>query len=171
MANPTSGSGVNPLDQLRDIHLPDPVSWWPMAPGWWFLILACGLLSAALCRFIYRRYKARLYRRQALKKLKNVQLSKPSQQQLRDLLELLKQTANSAYPNRKPGSQSSEQFIHFLQYSCDKPLFDSLNIDLEKALYSDSKQISGQLDELFDDAEIWIKQHVSAHKLEPSQPC
>ncbi len=31
--NPT-----DPLANLRDIHLPGDVSWWPLAPGWWVLI-------------------------------------------------------------------------------------------------------------------------------------
>ncbi|MBN4053290.1 DUF4381 domain-containing protein [Haliea sp. AH-315-K21] len=36
----------DPLSQLADIHLPDPVSFWPLAPGWWLVIV---LILAGLC--------------------------------------------------------------------------------------------------------------------------
>lgn len=42
------------LAQLADIHLPEPVSYWPPAPGWWLLALA--LLALAI-------YAGRRYRR------------------------------------------------------------------------------------------------------------
>ncbi|MCG6872679.1 MAG: DUF4381 domain-containing protein [Gammaproteobacteria bacterium] len=37
---------MNPLEQLRDIHLPAAIPWWPLAPGWWLLggLLLAGLL-------------------------------------------------------------------------------------------------------------------------------
>ena len=38
--NPT-----DPLANLRDIHLPGDVSWWPLAPGWWLLIVVVLALS------------------------------------------------------------------------------------------------------------------------------
>ncbi len=29
------------LEQLKDIHLPEPISWWPLAIGWWIVIAVC----------------------------------------------------------------------------------------------------------------------------------
>lgn len=40
------------LAQLADIHLPEAVSFWPLAPGWWIL----ALLALALLIFLGRKY-------------------------------------------------------------------------------------------------------------------
>jgi hypothetical protein len=165
----------NPLDQLRDIHLPEPISWWPPAPGWWILALASSVLLAWLLRFLYRRYKAKHYRRQALaqlKELQELQAGSDSQEQLRALFVLLKQTANCAYPNRQPSSMNIESFVEFLRFSCDKSDFSQSTGELQTLLYS--KQISEQsqdLEALFEDARIWIKNHMVEDKLELGVPC
>lgn len=39
------------LAKLHDIRLPEPIGWWPLAPGWWVLIalaLPCVLVALAL---------------------------------------------------------------------------------------------------------------------------
>ncbi len=41
--------------ELRDIHLPEAISWWPPAPGWWLL----ALLAALLAVLAWRRYSRR----------------------------------------------------------------------------------------------------------------
>ena len=43
---------------LRDIHLPEPLSWWPPAPGWWLLGLLL-LLTPALLWLWRRRLRVR----------------------------------------------------------------------------------------------------------------
>ena len=44
----------NPLDQLRDIHLPEPISWWPPAPGWWILAVASCALLAWILKYLHQ---------------------------------------------------------------------------------------------------------------------
>ena len=51
----------NPLDQLPPLHLPDPISFWPPAIGWWVLAV---LLVLTVIFFVYyfikRKHKNRL---------------------------------------------------------------------------------------------------------------
>lgn len=54
---------------IRDLHLPDAVSWWPLAPGWWFLaaiLITTGLWL--LWRYLQRR-KFEAPKRYALREL------------------------------------------------------------------------------------------------------
>lgn len=44
---------------LRDIHLPDAISWWPPAPGWWLLI-AVGIGAVAFA--LWQRHRQRTHR-------------------------------------------------------------------------------------------------------------
>jgi len=53
---------------LRDIHLPDPIGWWPPAPGWWLL---AAFLLFGLGAYAYRHYQGR-HRRAALRALAGV---------------------------------------------------------------------------------------------------
>jgi hypothetical protein len=46
---------------LKDIHLPDAISWWPPAIGWWLIIILMPLLIV----FFYWFYK-RLTRKTAI---------------------------------------------------------------------------------------------------------
>jgi hypothetical protein len=44
------------LLQLRDLHLPDPTGWWPLAAGWWFVIVLVVVgLGWLLRRAVQRR--------------------------------------------------------------------------------------------------------------------
>ena len=59
---------MNPQDPLAALHplrTPEPVPWWPPAPGWWLLagLLLAALAWAAWCG--WRRYRSNRYRRTA----------------------------------------------------------------------------------------------------------
>jgi len=49
----------DPLQQLRDIHVPVPPEWWPPAPGWWLLAAALLISGLLVARLGYRSYRRR----------------------------------------------------------------------------------------------------------------
>ena len=52
------------LSALRDIHLPETVGLWPLAPGWW--VLAAVLFGVSLFFFVWIRARRRSPNRTAL---------------------------------------------------------------------------------------------------------
>lgn len=54
---------ADPLQQLRDIHIPAEPNWWPPAPGWWLL---AGICLAALF-WLSRLWRARRQRQAPLR--------------------------------------------------------------------------------------------------------
>ena len=149
----------DPLAQLRDIHLPAEVSWWPLAWGWWLLIAFAGAVLIWLIWFLLKRYQAKLYRRQA-----QAQIDRLQQQQEANLLPaifaILKQTANTTYPEQRFGSLGINQFIAFLQQSCDQPIFDQLPDNLDSLLYANQSKIDQSLHEhVVTSAGLWVARH------------
>ena len=54
---------------LRDLHLPETVGWWPLAPGWWALIALFAAGTAYLAWRWYRAWRINAPRRHALREL------------------------------------------------------------------------------------------------------
>ena len=164
---------TDPLAELRDIHLPDAISWWPLAPGWWLLITISLVAIVYICAMLLKGYNERLYRRQALQKIHQIQGH--DQQHLIALFEILKQVANSAYPQRNFASLAANDFVHFLQNSCKTPVFKNIPDNWEALLYSNRQASSEQqkqlMEQLHSDAKSWIKQHPNQMRLEYNSAC
>lgn len=62
----------DPLSQLADIHLPGSVSLWPLAPGWWVLIM---LLAVFTLYGLLKAYAALLRRRRCQAALQELELA------------------------------------------------------------------------------------------------
>ncbi len=52
-------------ENLRDIHLPEPVSWWPLAIGWWAIIIVLILALSLLVFKLRQRKRLNQYRKTA----------------------------------------------------------------------------------------------------------
>ena len=108
----------NPLINLKDIHLPPPVSFWPPAPGWW--ILAVLLISSLFIGGVlfYRQHKKRKPKTEALRLLKDLQIlylnSQDEVASLRNLSNLLRRTALTFYDNDEVASLQGSSWLEFL---------------------------------------------------------
>ena len=63
---------VDPLANLRDIHLPAEIGNWPPAPGWYALAAVILLIIAVLCLWLWRRHRQNAWRRAALLELDGI---------------------------------------------------------------------------------------------------
>ncbi|MFN7098165.1 MAG: DUF4381 domain-containing protein [Gammaproteobacteria bacterium] len=64
-----NNAAASALQQLKDIQQPLPVSWWPLAPGWYILIGLFLILGAVGAYFSWRHWLKLRRRRLALKQL------------------------------------------------------------------------------------------------------
>lgn len=109
---------------LRDIHLPDPVGWWPPAPGWWLLAILVPTLTAGLVWLI--RYRWRLTPiKLALRELDILQgdTGLGADEKLRRLSSLLRQTALTLYPRHSVAGLAGEAWLRWLDETLSEPRF------------------------------------------------
>jgi hypothetical protein len=103
---------------LRDIHLPDPVLWWPPAPGWWLLLALT--IGAGLIIWYWRSsgFARRQLYRQALAELDRIESRFGQQHSEREVLEslsvLLRRIAVNRYPRTQVASLTGNRWLQFL---------------------------------------------------------
>lgn len=157
---------MNPTPQpsqliLRDIHLPNPVSWWPPAPGWWMLLALLILFTLATLWGI-RRYHRRSYRRLALRQLatleQNFNQQQDGQQLIQQLSQLLRHMAVLHYPPQQCAGLHGETWLEFLDqpFGAVKPFSTGAGQCLASGPY---QQATPQLDTvaLFQLSRRWLK--------------
>ena len=118
--------------QLRDIHLPDAVSWWPPAPGWWLLL--GGLLLALLFIRVIRPWWRKRQRRRLLPQLARRELDRiiRQHQQEADTLRLvqgismlLRRIAISYLPREEAAASTGDARLEQLNQLVPQQHFDA----------------------------------------------
>jgi hypothetical protein len=102
---------------LRDIHLPEAISWWPLASGWW-LLLACLVLLAVIVFFIKKAHKSKQLNREVnieIKKIKTqFRRTKNKYELAQSLSLLLRRSSISFYSEKDVAGLTGEQWLAFL---------------------------------------------------------
>lgn len=109
---------ADPLAALRDWHLPEPVSWWPPAPGWWLLV-GLVLLIGSLSLRAWRRWRHRTApARLALVELQGLKAALVSGAEERPLVSalsaLLRRLALARYPRVQVAGLTGPDWLDFL---------------------------------------------------------
>lgn len=117
-SSPVPADALDPLAALRGYHWPDPVSWWPPAPGWWLLaLLVLGGLVWVI-RWSLRAYRRGAARRMALGELAvlraTYQRDGDAAACLRGLSRLLRRFALVHFPRQAVAGLSGEAWLAFL---------------------------------------------------------
>ena len=118
------------LPELRDIHLPEGISWWPPAYGW-FVILAVIIGGYFLYKLIklWRIKSRKLYALHILKTLDKKEIIESSIK----ISELLRRICVYMYPEAV--SLEGEKWINFLKKSGKSKLSDKAADLLRNAPY------------------------------------
>jgi hypothetical protein len=101
----------DPLAALRPLHAPQPIPWWPPAPGWW--LLAALALGAAAWLVWWRRRMAP--RSAALSELSSLaSRSRDPVERAAAVNRLLKRYALICWPHSGVASLTGEDWLAFL---------------------------------------------------------
>ena len=118
------------LPELRDIHLPDEVSVFPLAYGWWIVIF-CILAAPFIVRFLIyvKKNSKKVYAYMLLKKLTKTN----SISSVVSVSELLKRICIYKYPEAV--NLFGKKWIDFLNNHCSEKLLSSPAMLLSDAPY------------------------------------
>ncbi len=116
--NPAALADPDPLADLRGYHLPDPVSWWPPAPGWWLLALLVLTLGVLLILWGIRQRRRGAAARAAQAELTALRATLAQDGDTaafaRGLSRLLRRFALVRFPRRAVAGLGGEEWLAFL---------------------------------------------------------
>ncbi|WP_058556130.1 DUF4381 domain-containing protein [Thiohalocapsa sp. ML1] len=169
---------ADPLAGLRDYHLPEPLHWWPPAPGWWLVALLAGVGLALWWRRQRRRRQRTAASALALAELAQLrsrwQADGNDLAFLRGLSALLRRYVLARYPADAAAGLTGAAWIDYLRRKCaDAPaaLREGLAGNLGEALTESAYRPAAAVDAaaLADAAAALFRHGAAAGK--GSAPC
>lgn len=150
---------MDPLAQLSDIHLPENVHNYPIAPGWWLLaIIVMALVVYGIIK-LRQYFKARKVQKQALKQLL-------AATEMSTIVTILKWAALQYFPRQQVAYLTGNNFKTFLIATLPikyQESFSALSGEHFNTIYqSDAGEPIA--DEFCAAAKLWLSQALPPHK-------
>lgn len=108
---------TNLLQDLRDIHYPEPLSWWPLAPGWYLLALISVVMVGGVGYFLWRWIQSRRRKERILRRFASLNSMARQANGIKAVMELgvlLKQVALKIAPREEVAGLRGEPWLKFL---------------------------------------------------------
>ncbi len=136
---------------LRELHLPEAIGWWPLAPGWWVLI---ALAMLGLGYLLYRallKWRWNAARRMALRELARVQGEYESGLDAvtlaTELSELLRRTMLAYARRDEVAGLTGKRWLQWLDRGLDnQPFSNGSGQILESLPYQNRDRIEDDVD-------------------------
>jgi hypothetical protein len=157
---------------LRDIHLPEPVSWWPPAIGWWLVAVALVLLIAIIVSWRRRRQAQRsapaTIARVELARLTTAWTEHRDENRLvGELSTWLRRASMSMSSRRTAASLTGADWLDFLNETAGEQIFGgNEKLWLLEAPYGKSANVKG--DDMLALCERWLTSASRATKGTPA---
>lgn len=134
-------STVSDLLPLEEIHLPEPPGFWPVAWGWWSLILTIFFLIC-FAVLLWKWRKKRMAPKKAAIALLTLEQSTitPS-----GAMEIVRQAALSYYPRDRVAHLSGANWLDFLDSQIGSSLFRHNEKEWLSALYEKEPSVDTQM--------------------------
>jgi hypothetical protein len=145
--------------ELRDIHLPEDSLWWPLAPGWWLLLVMLVMLIL-VTPWLYRLIRYRSMRKRVEKAFSQIKMrfEKDSDQRrlLADLSSLLRRSMMAYEGRRQTAALTGEAWVRRLTELVGVSCFsEEQQRLLSHGQYARDLQIDH--DAMLESCQCWIK--------------
>jgi hypothetical protein len=152
---------------IRDIHLPEAISWFPPAIGWWFIAIFVPIMTYFLIALIQR-----LFQKTAIKDAKKLLKQLQTNDALTPLAKvcelsvLLRRVAVSRDSESNVGGLTGRAWLDYLDSSLkDAPFKNGSGRCLADAPYQKELPIDVDLSALFQLAQTWLNaQNSNTHR-------
>lgn len=148
------------LAKLRDIRLPEPIGWWPLAPGWWVLIAIVFLCILVGLVLEFRR--RRTLRHAALRELAGLKARLDSDAATpdvaTDLAVLMRRFVLRGPEARKLGAVSGPDWAAELGRG-PGGMSEHIAALIANAPYTPTTETTEDVRKAVAEAEIWIRRH------------
>jgi len=144
---------------LRDIHIPDAISWWPPAIGWWLLAVLIPLLLGQLFWLYKRLTRKTAFKtaRKILKTLKNDQ-SLDDLTKISELSALLRRVAISTDTRAEVAGLTGQDWLRYLDGSVKgAPFSEGVGRVFLDTHYQKCAPFELSIQEVFQLCEDWLK--------------